>query len=105
MVVASRRGNAGLLWQAETGFYTRLAGGYTNAAINDRTDLPKAVAALARHRLTKSAIRRFDRFLSRARIAAILVEASSPQRWPAIFGRLGLRGQVVGGVILYRTGR
>jgi hypothetical protein len=38
-----------------------------------------------------------------ARIAAILVEASAPERWPEILSGLGLRGQAIGGVLLYRT--
>ena len=43
VVVVSNVGNAGMLWQADTDFYTRLAGGYINQAISQRSDLPKAV--------------------------------------------------------------
>ena len=44
VVVVSRRGNAGMLWQAETNFYMRLAGGYINGAITPHSDLPPPVA-------------------------------------------------------------
>jgi hypothetical protein len=103
VVVVSGRGNAGMLWQAQTDFYTRLAGGYINAAIAHRTDLPRQVANLAKGPPTQLDVQRFHAFLSRARISAILVEQSSAGPWPAIFTGLGLKGQVIGGVILYRT--
>jgi hypothetical protein len=103
VVVVSSRGNAGMLWQAETNFYTRLAGGYLNRAIARGTDLPTPVADLANGRPTQSNIQRFHSFVKRARVAAILVEARSAGRWPVILGNLGLRGQSIGGVILYRT--
>jgi hypothetical protein len=103
VVVASGRGNAGMLWQAETNFYTRLAGGFVNAAITPGTDLPAPVADLAHGTPTRPEARRFRTYLRQARIAAILVEASWAERWPEILSGLGLRGQPIGGVILYRT--
>ena len=102
VVVASQRGNAGLLWQAETGFYPRLAGGFLNIAIT-ATSLPVPVAGVARRRPTRNEILRFRLFVRQARIGAILVDASSPWRWPVILRKAGLRGQAIGGVILYRT--
>ncbi len=44
VVVVSNIGNAGMLWQADTDFYTQLAGGYINQALTSRTDLPEAGA-------------------------------------------------------------
>lgn len=102
VVVISRRGNAGLLWQAETDFYLRLAGGYLNRAI-DGSELPAQVADLARGHLTDGHIREFRTFMKRARVAAILVEAGRAGRWPVILSELNLRGETTGGVILYRT--
>jgi hypothetical protein len=101
VVIAPRRGNAGLLWQAETDFYLRLAGGFVNAAIA-QGDLPTQVADLGKGRPTDRHIRRFQVFVKRARITAILVEADMAGRWPLILRELGLREQTVGGVILYR---
>lgn len=102
VVVVSHRGNAGMLWQAETNFYTRLAGGYINAAITYHTDLPAQVDELS-NGLTPFHVERFRKFISYAGVAAILVEASSAQDWPQIFRDLGLAGRNIGGVILYRT--
>jgi hypothetical protein len=47
VVVVSTIGNAGMLWQADTNFYTRLAGGYINQALAHRTDLPRPVQGLS----------------------------------------------------------
>ena len=102
VVVVSTRGNAGMLWQARTNFYTRLAGGYINAAITPGSDLPEAVQHLSH--VTQANIRIFRRFLQTARVAAILIEASREPKWVGVLRKLGLRGRVVGGVILYRTG-
>ena len=111
VVVVSRRGNAGLLWQAETDFYTRLAGGYVGPSNAARartlprplTVVPQPVTALAGHRLTRRDVQGFRRFVRRAEVGAILVDSSSAGRWPGILRKLGLRGRAVGGVIIYRT--
>ncbi len=46
VVVVSDRGNAGMLFQATTNFYFRIAGGFINAALSDTTALPAPVAGL-----------------------------------------------------------
>ena len=101
VVVVSQRGNAGMLWQAETDFYMRLAGGYINGAITPHSDLPRAVARLARP--TQRNIREFSLFLKKAHVAAVLVEESTAPDWAGVLTRLGLRGRAVGGVIVYPT--
>jgi hypothetical protein len=101
VVVASGRGNAGMLWQAQTGFYTRLAGGFVNRAIVHRTDLPQPVANLAGGP-NPLVVAQFRQFLARARVGAILVEQRWPQQWPRIFASLGLHPVRAGGVIVYR---
>jgi hypothetical protein len=102
VVISPNRGNAGLLWQAKTDLYFRLAGGFVNAAIAEG-DLPTQVADLDKGRLTNGHIRRFRLFVKTARITAILVDADMGGRWPLILRELGLRGQKTDGVILYRT--
>jgi hypothetical protein len=104
VVVSTVRGNAGMLWQADTGFYTRIAGGFLNAAIAHGSDLPRAVADLGSLPLTGQEVRRFHSFVRTAKISAILLEAGSAPSWQAVFRQLGLHGQQVGGVTLYRTG-
>ena len=46
VVIVTHRGNAGLLFQAEAGFYFRVAGGYINASLSTVTGLPDPVTAL-----------------------------------------------------------
>jgi hypothetical protein len=102
VVVSTRRGNAGLLFEAETGFYTRLAGGYVNRAIT-HSDLPPPVADLATGKLTTREIQQFRSFVRTAGVSAILVEAHSRRRWRVIFARLGLKHHAIQGGMLYRT--
>jgi hypothetical protein len=102
VVVISGRGNAGMLWQAETDFRWRLAGGYLGSLLARQTDLPVRVADLASSPLTPQHIDRFWEYVAAADVTTILVEASSAGQWPAILGKLGLRGRLIGGVIVYR---
>jgi len=103
VVVISGRGNAGMLWQAETDFYTRLAGGYLNHAIAQNSDLPPPVAVLESRHVTRGDFVQFRRFLRSANVRAILVEADWAWDWPAILSQAGLRGQTIDGVIVYWT--
>jgi hypothetical protein len=108
VVVASSTRNAGMRWQAETGFYFRLAGGFINAAINGHADLPAGVADLADHPVTPASVSSFRSYLTTARIGAILVDAGAPPQWSWKLRRVGLQplhsGRPIGGVIIYRTG-
>ncbi len=101
VLVISKVGNAGMLWQAETNFYVKLAGGYINAVITPRTDLPRAIQNLGV--ATPLYVEQFRAFIRRANIGAILVQANAAPRWTGIFARLGLNGELVGGVLVYRT--
>jgi hypothetical protein len=104
VVVLSERGNVGLLWQAQTDFYPKVAGGFINKAITGYDGVPVPVAKLARRGgMTKPVVRRFRSYLTTAKVGAILVEENEAGPWPAIFTRLGLHGQAVGGVIVYKT--
>jgi hypothetical protein len=100
VVVVSQRGNAGMLWQAETNFYMRLAGGYINGAIT-HSDLPPPVAHLAH--ATRQHIRKCRLFLENAHVTAVLVEENLAPAWAGVLARLGLRREAIGGVILYQA--
>lgn len=100
VVVISKTGNAGMLWQAQTDFYVRLAGGFISQMITPGTDLPNAVQGL--HRGTPAAIREFRAFIARARVGAILVDTSEP-RWVRMLPKLGLDGHQILGVTVYQT--
>ncbi len=101
VIVVSGVGNAGMLWQAETGFYMRLAGGYINQAITKGSDLPRPVQRLAQ--ATPEGVTRFENYLRNARIGAILVDRSHAPKWVGMFWRVGLKGYYAGNVIVYRV--
>jgi hypothetical protein len=101
VAVVTGRGNAGLLFQAATGFYFRIAGGFINQSLTTREDaLPAAIGNL---RVPSGLhLRQFESYLHPSGIGAILVEHSWAEPWMDIFGRLGLHGISAGGVTVYR---
>jgi hypothetical protein len=101
VVVVSDVGNAGMLWQAESDFYLRISGGYFTEGISHRTDLPMPVQHLAQ--ATPARIAQFERYVKADHVGAILLDAGHEPVWAGIFGRVGLVGHPVGGVIVYRT--
>jgi hypothetical protein len=104
VVVLSHRGNAGMLFQADTGFYFRIAGGFINASLMDTSALPRPVEMLT-HLPGAVGARRiedFKKFFKHAHIGAIIVERAWSERWMYVFGELGMRGTTVGGVTVYR---
>jgi len=102
VVVISTIGNAGMLWQAESGFYWRLAGGYVNQAITRRSDLPMPVQNLAH--ATPANVRAFERYVRVNHIGAILLDADQEPQWIGIFWRVGLKGHQFDDVVVYPTG-
>jgi hypothetical protein len=99
VVVVSKIGNAGMLWQADTDFYTRLAGGYINQAITHGTDLPKPVQSLAH--ATPNDVALFQRYVRQDKIGAILVDGNHEPQWVGIFRKMGLHGRWIGNVVVY----
>ncbi len=99
VVVVSTIGNAGMLWQADTNFYTRLAGGYINQAITHRSDLPKPVQDLAA--ATPQRIAKFEAYVKKAKIGAILIDVNHELQWIGIFRKIGLHGRQIGDVLVY----
>ncbi len=101
VVVVSTVDNAGMLWQADTGFYDKLAGGYISQILTPRYDLPLAVRSLAPLRPWR--VQRFRDFVRSARVGAILVDADAQPWWAGAFSKIGLTGRLVGGVWIYPT--
>lgn len=103
VVVISERGNAGLLWQAETGSYFRLAGGFVNAAISPDGGVPGPVARLLPPPGAPPAgVPAFFQYLGDNQIADILVEGGQHSgRWPSVLRQAGLCGTEEGGVFVY----
>jgi len=101
VVVVSERGNAGMLFQADANFYFRIAGGFINVTLSNRTALPTPVQNLMDP--TRAAQRQFRAYVRQAGVGAILVEQNWASPWMQIFSRMGLHGTPVGGMIIYRT--
>jgi len=99
VVVVSEIGNAGMLWQADTNFYFRLAGGYLNQSITRRTDLPRPVQQLAH--ATPAYVREFEAWVKKDNIGAIMLDRSHEPKWVGIFWRMGLKGHIYSQVIVY----
>jgi hypothetical protein len=103
VVVVSNVRDAGMLWQAQSGFSMRLAGGFINEGFSRRhSDLPPAVQDL--QAATPARIAQFEAYVRVSMVGAVLLDAAHQPRWAAIFGRLGLPGHRVGDVVIYDTG-
>ena len=100
VVVVSDRGNAGMLFQADTNFYFRIAGGFINAALSDTTALPAPVGAQGPDPGQGAAV---PGVRPAAGVGAIIVERAWAAPWMQIFSRMGLHGTLGRRLIVYRT--
>ena len=101
VTVVSEVGNAGMLWQAQSGFYMRVAGGYINQAITRGSDLPDPVQDLSS--ATPVIVTQFEQFVRADHVGAILLAVGHEPKWAGIFRRMGLHGYRAGNVIVYKT--
>jgi hypothetical protein len=100
VVILSGRGNAGMLFQAASGFYYRIVGGYINASLTTTNAFPRPVVLLV-HPST-AAIRKFDDYARSQGIGALLVEQAWEQPWMRnLSSKLHLHGTSAGGVAIY----
>ena len=104
VVIVTYRGNAGMLFQADAGFYFRIAGGFINDSLTTRQDaLPAAVGDLGH--ATPARVREFKSYVRSAGVGAIIVEQAWAEPWMlTVFGKMGLHGTSAGGVTIYATG-
>jgi hypothetical protein len=104
VVIVTYRGNAGLLFQADAGFYFRVAGGFINVSLSPRQDaLPPPVGDLSQ--ATPLLIEQFKAYVRAAGIGAVIVEQAWAQPWMlTVFRQAGLHGTSAGGVTIYPTG-
>ncbi len=100
VVVVSDRGNAAMLFQADTNFYMRVAGGFINKTFSGN-GLPAPVSNLMHP--TPARERQFLAYVHRAGVGAVLVEQAWSAPWMQVFSQMGLHRTVAGGVIVYRT--
>jgi hypothetical protein len=90
-----------LLWQAQSGYHFRLAGGFFNDGFGSYSDEPPAVGGLQSR--NPASVAAFEAYVKRDKIGAILVDAGDPPGWARLIRRVGLVGHLIGGVIIYRT--
>jgi hypothetical protein len=100
-VVVSNVGNAGMLWQAQSDYYWRLAGGFINAFITHRTDLPRPVQNL--EHATPAYVAEFQQYVRKDHIGAVLLDVRHEPLWSVVFARMGLTGHRTGDVMIYQT--
>ena len=102
VVVVTSRSNAGMLFQADTDFYFRIAGGFINASLTPVNALPHAVAAMAGP--SKRTDQEFENYIRSSGVGAIIVEHAWELPWMSNFsGKLHMQGTSVGGVTVYPT--
>jgi hypothetical protein len=101
VVILSHRGNAGMLFQAYTGFYFNIAGGFINASLSREDALPLPVALLSHPTRPREAA--FKAYVKSAKIGALVVERTWSEHWMYVFGKLGLKTTTVGGVAIFQT--
>ncbi len=99
VVILTGRGNAGMLFQAASGFYYRIAGGCINASLTPTYALPNQAVLLAHP--SKAAIRKFDDYARSDGIGALVVEHTWALPWMRRLPKLGMHGISVGGVTTY----
>jgi hypothetical protein len=100
VVIVTYRGNAGMLFQADAGFYFRIAGGFINASVSPQSALPDQVEAVAHP--SRRETEAFANYLRSSGVGAIIVEQAWEEPWMRNFSTtLGMHGTSVGGVTVY----
>jgi hypothetical protein len=93
-----------MYWQAQSGMYFRMAGGYVNTAIPPEYRNSPVVQAFYSGKITSpDKIAQLKDFLSSNRIRTIIVAQESQDSWREAFSSLGLVSTTVGGVTLYQV--
>jgi hypothetical protein len=101
VVIVSRRGNAGMLFQATTDYYFRIAGGFINASLSAVSAIPNPVQDM--NDPTAYNLESFEEYIRSAGVGAIIVEQAWSEAWMYNFGLAGLKPVSVGGVTVFNT--
>ena len=101
VVVLSHRGNAGMMFQAYTGFYFKLDGGFINASLSKEDAVPPEVEVLSHP--TKERVAAFKAYLKTSGVGAVVVERAWSEHWMYVFGQIGLKATTVGGVTVFQV--
>jgi hypothetical protein len=97
----SWRGDS-MLWQAETGMWFRIAGGYLGKLFPADYQREPVAPALFDPRVAGQA-GSLVTFMKRRNVSAVILDATNPEQWIGVLARLGLRPVRVGGVLFYRV--
>ena len=90
-----------MLWQAETGMWFRMTGGYlTPQPPADYAADPLLPMLTGQIKPDPVGIRNF---LARRHVGAVIVDPAYPQQWTQALAALGLKPVAVGGILLYRV--
>jgi hypothetical protein len=107
VVLVSHRGNAGMLFQAYTGFYFNIAGGFINASLSRQDALPTPVADLSHlpGKVGEQRVKDFKAWVKHAHIGAIIVERAWSEHWMYVFGTsaVGMNATTFGGVTIFQV--
>jgi hypothetical protein len=91
-----------LLWQVDSGFWFRIAGGYISPAIPTPFEHPPAVERIVANdmppKITSASIRRFVELKN---VTAVVLDDRNARTWKAVLAPLA-RPESVGGVLIYR---
>ncbi len=90
-----------MLWQAETGMWFRMAGGYISPVYPADYEKDPLFPALFRH--ARPDPLKLRSFLARRRVGAVIVDPKTPERWPKALAALGLERRSLGGIWFYRV--
>lgn len=89
-----------MLWQAETGFWFRMAGGYVGALLPPDYVADPARPGIADAAASLSGAQLHD-FLRRRHVGAVVVDSGSAGAWPDKLAAAGLHGRPIAGVDFY----
>jgi hypothetical protein len=90
----------GMLWQANTGMWFRLAGANLGKLVPAEYEREPIIPSFT-HPGAISDAPNLWAFLVRERVGAVIVDASDTQQWPAVLAKIGLEAVRVDGVLLY----
>lgn len=100
VVIITRRGNAGMLFQAAADFYFRIDGGFINASLTPQVAIPHPITLVADP--FKASEQAFENYMRTSGVGAIIVEQAWELPWMNNFSReFHMHGTSVGGVTVY----
>jgi hypothetical protein len=103
VIVLSHVRNAGMLWQAQSDFAMRLAGGFINSGFTAHSDQPQVVRNLERP--TPTNVGQFEAYIRASGVRAIWLDLRHTPEWTRIFEEIGLVGHRDGQVEIFPTDR